>query len=168
MLEEKAEPSPVTTIRERRRGSISISRVGHYETASMDSSASSTRGSRSSSIILTRHNFYQLDSRRADSTDSFASETTTDPSIDDVEDTHHVAQTHFIPGQSISKAISRRLSRAKDLVPLASPTSARFWAGWRPTWSRPRVWESLKATASGSGVPDATLFAYLERMFLSC
>lgn len=123
MLEEQAEPSPVATVRERRRGSVSISRVGQFETTSTDSRTSSTRGSRSSSIILTRRNFYQLDSTRRDSADSFASETTTEPSVADVEETHHVAQTHFIPAQSISKAISRRLSRAKDLVPL-SPTSA--------------------------------------------
>lgn len=125
MLEEKSEPSPVSTVRDRRRGSISISRVGsQFDTASTDSTtSSSTRGSRSSSIILTRRNFYQLDSGNADSTDSFASETTTEP-LDEVEDTHQVAQTHFIPAQSISKAISRRLSRAKDLMPLASPTSA--------------------------------------------
>ncbi|GJE94688.1 hypothetical protein PsYK624_108590 [Phanerochaete sordida] len=124
-LETKAEPSPVATVRERRRGSISISRVGgQFDTASSDSqSHTSSRGSRTSSMILTRRNFYQLESTRTDSTDSFASETTTERSADDVEDTHHVAQTHFIPAQSISKAISRRLSRAKDLAPL-SPTSA--------------------------------------------
>ncbi|EKM53621.1 uncharacterized protein PHACADRAFT_260070 [Phanerochaete carnosa HHB-10118-sp] len=122
VLEEKAEPSPVATVRDRRRGSISISRVGGQ--SSSDTREPSARGSRPSSIIVTRSSFYQLDSGRADSTDSFASETTTDRSVDEVEDIHHVAQTHFIPAQSISKAISRRLSRAKELIPLASPTSA--------------------------------------------
>lgn len=117
--------------RERRRGSISISRFGGLgqppsDAASTDSRAPSTRGSRSSSIILTKPTFYQLDTRLhqpTGSTDSFASDTTSDPSIDEVEEEHHVAQTHFIPAQSISKAISRRLSRARDLVPLSSPSS---------------------------------------------
>ena len=129
------------TIKERRRGSISISRVGDISSlaSSLGSRASSTRGSRSSSIVLTKPAFYQLDRRTHahahaapaahDSTDSFASDLS-DPSLDGaaeetMEEEHHVAQTHFIPAQSLSRAISRRLSRARDVLPLAgSPAPA--------------------------------------------
>jgi hypothetical protein len=113
------------TIRERRRGSVSISRID------MISIPSSTRSSRSSSLIVSKPPFYQLNTRQTqpnDSTDSLASETTTDPSVDDVEELH-VAQTQYIPAQSISRAISRRLSRARELVPIVSPTSAAMIIG---------------------------------------
>lgn len=132
MLEGKLMDSATATIRsvrDRRRGSISISRFGQPpESTSTDSRAPSTRASRSSSIILSKPTFYQLDTRstqppRSGSTDSFASDTTSDPSLDDVPEEPQVAQTHFIPAQSISKAISRRLSRARELVPLSSPSS---------------------------------------------
>lgn len=118
-------PNTVRSAKDRRRGSISISRFG--QPTESTSRITSTRASRSSSIIAAKPTFYQLDTRTNQpppgSTDSFASDTTSDPSLDDVEEEPQVAQTHFIPAQSISKAISRRLSRARDMVPIASPSS---------------------------------------------
>lgn len=124
MLEGKQTTDSTSTIRsarDRRRGSISISRYG--QPTELDSRPTSGRASRTSSIIVPKPTFYQLDSRLQHpplgSTDSFASDTTSDPSLDHVEDEQQVAQTHIIPGQSLSKAISRRLSRARETVPLA-------------------------------------------------
>ena len=63
------------TARERRRTSISVSRIGQIPESPTDTRSSSTRPSRSSSIVLTRPTFYQLDTNRVQSgsADSFAS-----------------------------------------------------------------------------------------------
>ncbi|THG98440.1 hypothetical protein EW026_g3745 [Hermanssonia centrifuga] len=117
--------SPVQTIKERRRGSISVSRFGGITVDTNDSRTQSTRPSRSSSIVHTKPTFYQLDTRyqaHAGSADSFASNSGADPAAD-VEDEPEITQTTFAPRQSISKAIARRLSRARDVVPLPSPTA---------------------------------------------
>ncbi|KAJ3557777.1 hypothetical protein NM688_g1280 [Phlebia brevispora] len=69
--------STIRASRERRRTSVSISRFGQpVDGPSSDSQPSSTRPSRSSSIVLTRPAFYQLDARyqpETGSADSLAS-----------------------------------------------------------------------------------------------
>ncbi|KAI0343462.1 hypothetical protein BDW22DRAFT_1355902 [Trametopsis cervina] len=124
------EPTPGATVRaakERRRGSISISRFVGLPTADhtpAESRAVSTRPSRSSSIV-TKPPFYQLDTQPipyTGSADSLASDHA-DPTQDE-EEAHMTTQMEKIqPARSISRAISRRLSRARD-IPLPSPSSA--------------------------------------------
>lgn len=124
------EPTSAATARaprDRRRGSISISRYGGPTTdqTPTESRVTSTRPSRSSSIVLQKNTFYQLDTSRSEqagSADSLASDTM-DPAmhIEDSNLTTQIAQ--ILPARSISRAISRRLSRARDL-PIPSPSSA--------------------------------------------
>lgn len=130
--------STTSTLKEPRRGSISISRFGQA-TADHTPAVSrmpSTRPSRSSSMV-SKTPFYQLDTEQTqvytDSTDSFASLDSgdEDPSI------HHEDKVEssmfFEPGKrSISKAISRRLSRAREppqVLPSASFVSETLVIG---------------------------------------
>lgn len=119
-FDSSAPDSSPEAAKERRRGSISISRFGQATTEHTPSVSNlpSTRPSRSSSIV-SKPAFYQLDMKQphvyTNSADSFASLEfdESDPSIhgeDQVE-----SSMFFEPGKrSISKAISRRLSRAKE------------------------------------------------------
>ncbi|KAI0087116.1 hypothetical protein BDY19DRAFT_956118 [Irpex rosettiformis] len=126
MLDPTIAPT-VRAPRDRRRGSISISRYGGptAEQTPTESRVTSTRPSRSSSIVQQKAAFYQLDTTRTARTasaDSLASDTA-DPAMDVEEPdlTTHIAQ--ILPARSISRAISRRLSRAKE-IPIPSPSSA--------------------------------------------
>lgn len=134
VVSDAALDTTVRAAKERRRGSISISRFGQT-TAEHTPSASlqpSNRPSRSSSIVHTRPTFYQLDTKLPEpyttSADSFAS---FDTSTVSTEETHHEEEVtssmvvEVKEKRSISKAISRRLSRARELpIPLPSPTSS--------------------------------------------
>ncbi|KAI0821162.1 hypothetical protein BC629DRAFT_1458891 [Irpex lacteus] len=131
LLDPTVDASIAATVRaprDRRRGSISISRYGGptAEPTITEPRITSTRPSRSSSIVLQKPAFYQLDTTpsgpaRTGSADSLASDNA-DPAMD-VEEPDLVTQIAQIhPARSISRAISRRLSRAKEL-PLPSPSS---------------------------------------------
>ncbi|CAL1711775.1 unnamed protein product [Somion occarium] len=114
-------PSPVATvaaIKQRRRGSVSVSRFGQPTEFSPEpivatSTSPSTRPSRSSSIVIQKATFYSVQPHHHGSADSLASETADDPAKL-IEDVHHSTQMATIAGrQSLSKAITRRLSRAR-------------------------------------------------------
>ncbi|KAI0688445.1 hypothetical protein BC835DRAFT_308764, partial [Cytidiella melzeri] len=126
-LPEPATSATVRAAKERRRGSISISRFGGptpEQNLSSESRLTSTRPSRSSSIVIQKPTFYQLNSTtdaHVGSADSLASDSA-DPTQDE-EEAHMTTQMEKIqPPRSLSRAISRRLSRAKE-IPLPSPSS---------------------------------------------
>lgn len=128
------EPTTDATVRaakERRRGSISISRFGqttaeHTPTVSLQPS---TRPSRSSSIVHTKTPFYQLEVKQphvyTNSADSFAS-LDTSAVREEVHHEYEVVSSMVVEvkeKRSISKALSRRLSRARELpIPLPNPS----------------------------------------------
>ncbi|KAI0071170.1 hypothetical protein K474DRAFT_664133 [Panus rudis PR-1116 ss-1] len=111
----------VAAIKSRRRGSVSVSRFGQPTELSPEpivttSTTPSTRPSRSSSLVIQKAAFYSVGSQNIlqhGSADSLASESANDPDKL-VEDVSQSTQIATIAGkQSISKAISRRLSRAR-------------------------------------------------------
>ncbi|TCD69418.1 hypothetical protein EIP91_007765 [Steccherinum ochraceum] len=112
--------SSVAAARQRRRGSVSVSRFGMVTDAIPEpvavstittSLSPSTRPSRSSSIVLPAPKMYNVQPNHG-SADSLAS-MLEDPSLQ-VEDHGHSTTMATIAGkQSISKAISQRLSRAR-------------------------------------------------------
>lgn len=116
-------PTNASAPKARRRTSISVSRFGQPTDVSPTATQPpSTRASRSSSIV-TRPAFYQLDARyhpATSSADSFATSDTPSAEVEEVESS--VTQHLWAPRPSISKAISRRLSRARDVVPLPATT----------------------------------------------
>ncbi|KAF7798876.1 hypothetical protein EIP86_010104 [Pleurotus ostreatoroseus] len=121
-----ANSGTIRSTRERRRTSVSISRYGGPPAPTdgqpTESQPPSTRASRSSSIVVTRPTFYQLDARQSPqsgSADSLASSSVgADPAADVEEVPSVTTQQVWAPKQSLSKAISRRLSRARDVLPL--------------------------------------------------
>ncbi|KAI0785805.1 hypothetical protein C8Q75DRAFT_310495 [Abortiporus biennis] len=131
-------PSPVATVaqvKQRRRGSVSVSRFGQPTELSPEpviastSAAPSTRPSRSSSLVQAKPPqlitpFYQVHAMLHGSADSLASASANDPE-NLAEDQQHVTKMATILGkQSLSKAITRRLSRARsrDVLVATAPT----------------------------------------------
>ncbi|KAK7692016.1 hypothetical protein QCA50_005421 [Cerrena zonata] len=114
-------PNPlntVSTVRQRRRGSVSVSRFGEPTELSPEpilttSTTPSNRASRSSSVVIQKATFYSVQPQQHGSADSLASETASDPAKL-VEDIHSTKMATISGRQSLSKAITRRLSRARS------------------------------------------------------
>ncbi|CCM02986.1 uncharacterized protein FIBRA_05101 [Fibroporia radiculosa] len=109
-----ASPMTTTVVRDRRRGSVSVSRFGQGVENTIENKPNDTLSS-VASYVTRKPTFYQADSNVHGSADSLASATDGDlPQHDHTIEEEQVVQMATIAGkQSLSKAFSRKLSRSR-------------------------------------------------------
>ncbi|KAI0919243.1 hypothetical protein AcV5_002208 [Taiwanofungus camphoratus] len=108
-------PAAAATLRvprERRRGSVTVSRFGQSAESSPEASDKPCGTPTSVSFIVQKTGFYQAQTQTG-SADSLASATDDAGAHDHVDEEQFIQVENIAGKQSISKAISRRLSRSK-------------------------------------------------------